>query len=227
MRDLIYTLAHDLRTPLTAARMTLRQALGGAYGELPGEYRDILERSIASNEDVTRLAETLLSVARYEDGEQSRRRERVHLKALCESVTTELHSLFEARAIILRCNLPPYDVVVLGDEADLRRALVNVMANAANWTPKGGTVVVTLMAAGRVASICVEDNGYGVPEDVRAHMFERFVGRSRHGGGTGLGLYIVRRILEAHSGSVHYEPRHPAGSTFTIALPLYEEQQAS
>jgi signal transduction histidine kinase len=58
-------------------------------------------------------------------------------------------------------------------------------------------------------------------------MFERFVGRSRHGGGSGLGLYIVRRILEAHSGSVRYEPRSPAGSTFTIALPLNEEDQAS
>jgi signal transduction histidine kinase len=227
MRDLIYTLAHDLRTPLTAARMTLRQALGGAYGKLPTEYLDILQRSIASNEDVTRLAETLLSVARYEAGEQSRRREPVNLAVLCESVTTDLRSLFEVRGITLQCDLPPHDIVVLGDEGDLRRALVNVIANAANWTPKGGTVSVRVTAAGRYASIRIEDDGYGVPEDVREHMFERFVGRSRHGGGSGLGLYIVRRILEAHSGSVRYEPRSPAGSTFTIALPLNEEDQAS
>src|SRR5579884_338992 len=227
MRDLIYALAHDLRTPLTAARMTLRQALGGAYGELPAEYRDILQRSIVSNEDVTRLAETLLSVARYEAGEQSRRREPVNIADLCTSVAVEMQPLFEVRGVALQCEAPSHDAVVLGDAADLRRALINLIANAANWTPKGGTVSVSVAVMGRYASIRVEDDGYGVPEDLREHMFERFVGRSRHGGGTGLGLYIVRRILEAHSGSVHYEPRTPAGSTFTIALPLHEEQKVS
>lgn len=227
MRDLIYALAHDLRTPLTAARMTLRQALGGAYGELPEEYRDILQRSIASNEDVTRLAETLLSVARYEAGEQSHRREPVNIAELCTSVAQEMHSLFELRAIALQCEATSQDAIVLGDAADLRRALTNLLANAANWTPKGGTVTLSVTKAGRYAGIRIEDDGYGVPEDLREHMFERFVGRSRHGGGTGLGLYIVRRILEAHSGSVHYEARMPAGSRFTMALPLHEEQKVS
>jgi signal transduction histidine kinase len=227
MRDLIYALAHDLRTPLTAARMTLRQALEGAYGELPAEYRDILQRSITSNEDVTRLAETLLSVARYEAGEQSHRREPVNIVDLCTGVVQEMQPLFEVRGIALQCDALTQKAVVLGDEADLRRALINLIANAANWTPKGGTVNVSITVIGRYAGIRVEDNGYGVPEDLRQHMFERFVGRSRHGGGTGLGLYIVRRILEAHSGTVRYEPRTPAGSTFTIALPLYEEQKVS
>jgi signal transduction histidine kinase len=207
--------------------MTLRQALGGAYGELPAAYRDILQRSIASNEDVTRLAETLLTVARYEAGEQSHKREPVNIANLCGSVTTELRSLFEARGITLQCKLPSGEAIVLGDEADLRRALTNIVANAANWTPRGGTVSVNVTLAGHYAGIRVEDNGYGVPDDLREHMFERFVGRSRHGGGTGLGLYIVRRIVEAHSGSVRYEPRTPAGSTFTLSLPLYEEKQAS
>jgi signal transduction histidine kinase len=227
MRDLIYALAHDLRTPLTAARITLRQALAGAYGELPLQYRDILQRSIASNEDVTRLAETLLSVARYEAGDQSHRREPVNIVELCTSVATEMQSLFDVRAVALQCNVPSLDAFVLGDAADLRRALINLIANAANWTPKGGTVSVNLTVIGRYAGIRIEDNGYGVPEDLREHMFERFVGRSRHVGGTGLGLYIVRRILEAHSGSVRYEPRTPIGSTFTISLPLCEQQKAS
>lgn len=227
MRDLIYALAHDLRTPLTAARMTLRQALGGAYGELPKEYRDILRRSIASNEDVTRLAETLLSVARYEAGEQSHRREPVNIGELCMSVAEEMQPLFDVRAIALRCEIAALHAMVLGDAPDLRRALVNLIANAANWTPKGGTVTVSVTVLGRYAGIRIEDDGYGVPADLREHMFERFVGRSSHGAGTGLGLYIVRRILEAHSGTVRYEPRTPAGSTFTMALPLHEEQKVS
>jgi len=122
--------------------------------------------------------------------------------------------------------MPSQQALVLGDAAELRRALVNLIANAANWTPKGGTVTVSVTVIGRYVGIRIEDDGYGVPEDLREHMFERFVGRSPHGSGTGLGLYIVRRIFEAHSASVRYEPRTPAGSIFTIALPLYEEQKA-
>jgi signal transduction histidine kinase len=227
MRDLTYALAHDLRTPLTAARMTLRQALSGAYGELPAEYRDVLQRSIVSNEDVTRLAETLLSVARYEAGEQSHRREPVNIGELCTSVAAEMQSLFEVRFITLQYEMPSQDAVVLGDAGELRRVLVNLIANAANWTPKGGTVTVIVSVIGGYVGVRIEDDGYGVPEDLREDMFERFVGRSPHGGGTGLGLYIVRRILEAHSGTVRYEPRSPAGSIFTIALPLHREQKVS
>jgi signal transduction histidine kinase len=88
-------------------------------------------------------------------------------------------------------------------------------------------VTASVTVVGGYAGIRIEDDGYGVPEDLREHMFERFVGRSPHGGGTGLGLYIVRRILEAHSGTVRYEPRTPAGSVFTLTLPLYEEQKVS
>lgn len=227
MRDLIYALAHDLRTPLTAARMTLHQALEGAYGDLPSGYRDILERSIVSNEDVTRLAETLLTVARYEAGEQSQRREPVDIAALCASVAAEMRSLFEVRGITFVCNLQSPDAVVLADPSDMRRAIVNLIANAANSTPKGGTVSASVATIGHYVDIEIQDNGYGVPEELRKHMFERFVGRSRQGGGTGLGLYIVRRILEAHSGTVRYEPRQPSGSTFTIALPLHEREAVS
>jgi len=82
IRDIVYALSHDLRTPLAAAGMTIRQALAGAYGDLPQAYRDLLERSLQSNDELQRLAETLLLVSRYESGEQSARRERVELAPL-------------------------------------------------------------------------------------------------------------------------------------------------
>jgi K+-sensing histidine kinase KdpD len=79
IRDIVYALSHDLRTPLEAANMTMRQALEGKYGELPAPYREILERSVQSKDELRRLAETLLLVSRYESGEASRYRERVDL----------------------------------------------------------------------------------------------------------------------------------------------------
>jgi len=223
MRDLIYALSHDLRTPLAAAGMTMRQALSGAYGDLPPEYRDILNRSVASNEELTRLADTLLTVARYESGEQSHRREAVNLAAITASVLAEMTSLFDSKHITVRASIDDGAITVLGDEGELRRAVTNLVANAVAWTPQHGEVEIAAGKAGGDAFVTVKDNGYGVPAGMREQLFERFVGRARHGAGSGLGLYIVRRIAESHSGTVRYEPGAPNGSVFTLTVPLYSD----
>lgn len=227
MRDLMYALAHDLRTPLTAANITLHQALEGAYGDLPANYREIVQQSIVSNAELTTLAETLLSLARYETGEQSQRRDPVDMSELCRMVAESVRPLCQFRRITLTCNSPEESLIVDGDGTELRRALTNLAANAVNWTPKGGNVSIEAYGAGSVVVIRVDDDGYGVPDDLREHMFERFVGRVRSNAGTGLGLYIVRRIVEAHSGSVSYEPRSPRGSSFTVTLPLAQNVKAA
>jgi signal transduction histidine kinase len=95
-----------------------------------------------------------------------------------------------------------------------------LLANAVAATPAGREVEVRLSASGGRAQVVVDDEGYGIPPARRAHLFERFSGDGRApGSGTGLGLYIVRRIVEHHGGEVRYAPRD-TGSTFTIDLPL-------
>ena len=219
LRDLIYALSHDLRTPLTAARMTMLQALAGAYGEFSPKYREILTRSIESNEELYRLAETLLLVARYESGEQSRFRERVDLVQLAHTVADELEPLTASKKISTSIHAGESTAYVMGDESELRRALTNLLANAVAWTPQGGTIVVTLRLEMGKAILSVQDDGYGVPDAVRKQLFQRFSGRARQGGGSGLGLYIVRRIAEGHAGTVSYCAASPRGSIFTLTLP--------
>lgn len=220
IRDLVYALSHDLRTPLAAAGMTIRQALAGAYGELPQAYRELLDRSLQSNDELQRLAETLLLVSRYESGEQSRRREPVELAPLARAVVDELEPLWSAKP--LRVNLQAGDATVLGDAGELRRALVNLIANAIAFTPPGGGIDVSTDAEGGFARVAVEDSGFGVPEENRARLFQRMAGSGRAGAGSGLGLYIVRRIAESHGGTVVYAPRAGGGSTFTLSLPLHD-----
>jgi signal transduction histidine kinase len=220
IRDIVYALSHDLRTPLSAANMTMRQAFDGAYGPLPPAYRTILERTIESNDALQRLAETLLLVSRYESGEASRRREPVDLERLARDVVTELEPLWRAKhvAVALEARDAP---AALGDERELRRALVNLLANAVAWTPPGRRIEVRVGADARGARVSVEDEGYGVPEHERARLFERVrEGPSRQGAGSGLGLYLVRRIAEGHGGNVSYAPRPGGGSAFTLTLPL-------
>jgi signal transduction histidine kinase len=220
IRDIVYALSHDLRTPLMAAGMTIRQALSGAYGKLPAEYIEVLRRSVGSNEELERLAQTLLLVARYESREESKQRRPTDLGKLAHSVVAELESLWRSKRI--HTSVEGADVLALVDESEVRRALINLIANAVTWTPEDGAIAVRVTSAGGEAQIAVEDDGYGVPAAERASLFQRFHGdgATRRGGGTGLGLYIVRRIAESHGGSVRYEPRSPRGSVFTVRLPL-------
>ena len=220
IRDLVYALSHDLRTPLAAASMTMRQALDGAYGPLPAAYREILERTIASNDELQRLAETLLLVSRYESGDRSVRRETVNLGAVAADVVRELEPLWRSKRVELTNELAP-GVTVAGDEREIRRAIVNLLANAITFTPAERRIVVRVASTDTLATVAVDDDGYGVPESERDLLFGR-VGpnASRQGAGSGLGLYLVRRIAESHGGKVAYAPRPDGGSIFTLSFPL-------
>ena len=222
IRDIVYALSHDLRTPLAAAAMTMQQALEGKYGPLSDAYRDILRRSIEANGELRRLAETLLMIAKYESGEQSTERGPVKLGALARNVVDELDPLWRAKGIRLRVG-DDENAVAAGDASEIRRAAMNLIANAVSWTPEGGTIAVSVRREGDTVGLSVVDDGYGVPLAERPSLFQRLVSRQapRAGSGSGLGLYIVRRIAESHGGTVTYRPVEPRGSEFSLTLPAY------
>jgi signal transduction histidine kinase len=222
IRDIVYALAHDLRTPLAAAHVTMNQALSGAYGNLPESYRNILTTALAANDDQRRIVETLLLVARYEAGEESVAREKLDCAELVSRIVAELAPVAEVRGIELRADLAAGPLMTEGDAHELRRAIANLLANALEATPRGGHVSIRGRRTGETIAIAVEDDGYGVAQDRRAGLFQRF-GGGRPGKGTGLGLYIVRRIAEKHGGSIVYAPRDPRGSAFTLTLPAVRE----
>lgn len=225
IRDIVYALAHDLRTPLSAANATMQQALDGAYGELPEPYCEVLRTSLASNADLRRLVDTLLMVARFESGESSNLRELVDVGGEVQRVAQELQPIADVKGVALRAstNGVPDErrPRVLADPSEIRRAISNLAANAIEASPEGSIVQLRTEPAGDGVRVVVEDEGYGVPHEQRPLLFARFApGSSRAlGGGTGLGLYIVRLIAEKSGGNVAYAPREPRGSVFTLTLP--------
>jgi signal transduction histidine kinase len=221
IRDIVYALGHDLRTPLTAAGVTMTQALAGAYGELPERYQTILRTTLAANGDERRIVETLLMVARYEAGEESTLREPVACEVLLRRVVEELQPIAEVKDVALVAEVKHEPLWMMGDPHEIRRAVVNLVANAVEATPQGGNVTVVGDRVDNRVTLTVSDTGYGVAPERRPTLFQRF-GGTRAGAGTGLGLYIARRIVEKHGGTIEYYPREPRGSVFAISLPYGE-----
>jgi signal transduction histidine kinase len=219
IRDLVYALSHDLRTPLAALGMTMRQARSGSYGSLPPAYLEILDRSITATDDVARLAETLLLVARFESGDRRPERDTVDLAQIARQIAGELEALAAVQQVTLRIDAPG-PVLTIGDRDDLRRAVTNLVANALQYSFPNGEVTIGVTNAADGARLSVADNGFGVAEAARPQLFMRFArGGGRRGGGSGLGLYIVRRVAQESGGRVDYAPREPHGSLFTLTLP--------
>jgi signal transduction histidine kinase len=218
IEDLVDAISHDLRTPLTALSLTMRHAIDGAYGLLPNEYVTLLRDSLVSINDLQRLADTLLIVARVEAGQSRASPEQVDLADVAREVSSELHGLSELRSISLLLEAHSR-AVVLGSRGDLRRAVSNLVANALQHTPPGGTVALVVDGVGDHVEVVVQDDGYGIDPELRHMLFQRFSPGSAPSAGTGLGLYIVRRIAEESGGTVSYEARAPRGSAFRLTLP--------
>ncbi|GAA0498828.1 HAMP domain-containing sensor histidine kinase [Deinococcus depolymerans] len=217
LQDLIYSFSHDLRTPLMANAVNMRSALKGAYGPLPDDYAATLRNGLDANATLLALADQLLLVAKYESGQEDSELQSVPLRDLVLNVTEQLRPAAAARGVTLETTLD--GARTRGRKHDLRRAVQNLLDNAVRYAPPGSAVHVTLARADDEAILSVLDSGPGVSAPRVPTLFQRFRSGGA-GGGTGLGLYLTRRIAERHGGTVTYARTARAQSVFTLTLPL-------
>ena len=215
--QLVATLSHELRTPLTSLRMAA-ELLRRKDGPLDEESRALVD---TVHEDVLRLedvAERLLDVSRSRAMSIALERQRVDLGALVARVGRLFALQARERGVTLETTAPDDDVAVTGDPTKITWAVSNLIANALRYTPAGGHVGVAVAVDDRTVRIAVADTGSGIEPARRERIFDRFV-QDGDGGAAGLGLAIVRDIVQAHGGRIHLDSEVGRGSRFTLELP--------
>ncbi len=221
-QQFIADVSHELRTPLTVMRGSLEVAL---EEDRPAEeYREAMGNALLEVRHLTRLSQNLLFLARGQAGRVTLSFANVDLGKFISEVTRDLLPAMSDRDLELSVDLPEGPVRAFIDSDRMQQVLHNLLENAIRYTEAGGKVRVRLTSAPGEARIEVSDTGIGIPEANLPHVFERFFRSDRarrvHPGGSGLGLSIVRWIVEAHKGTVSVRSAVGKGTTFTVVLPL-------
>jgi len=214
-------LAHELFNPIAAIKAGLHLLTKREGTDAAVSIRDQMDRQIVH---LTRLVEDLLDISRVSEGKISLQKERVELRAIVQSAVEASQNNLAAGQHRFTLALPEREVWVEADAVRIVQVVSNLLNNAAKYTPDGGHISLTAEASPDVVEIRVSDDGVGIPLEMQArifHIFEQVGGhRSRAQGGLGIGLALVRQLVELHHGSVEVESAGEGmGSTFIVRLP--------
>jgi PAS domain S-box-containing protein len=222
--DFVATVSHELRTPLTNIIGTIEMLAEGDYGELSPQQRrtvDVLDRN---SHRLLDLIKDLLDLNHIESGGLGLQRSVTDLADLLERVESQVVSIAANKRIALRFEAAGELGSVAIDSHQVERALLNLVTNAIKFTPAEGWVSVRAERTGDHMQFVVADNGIGIPEHEQQHLFTRFfrssVATENAIPGTGLGLVIVKHIVEGHGGTISVESAVGQGTTVTVSLPL-------
>jgi heavy metal sensor kinase len=213
--------SHELRTPLAILMGELEVALHSE--KTPDEYQEIISSALEEVSRLSQVVKNLLELSRADSGQVPLDVKVLDLSALLEDIIEDAMILGEEKNIRVESSVER-SVVILGDKVRLHQAFLNVIDNAIKYTPRGGMVTVAVRKIEDAALVSVTDTGMGIPESEQELIFDRFfrVDKSRSGeiGGHGLGLSIVKWVVEAHRGKIKVTSQIGKGSIFFIWLPL-------
>jgi len=226
-QDFLSNVSHELRTPLSSIKLMLETVLASPEEEAGDLF---LPQALAQVDRLTALVGQLLEQARTQAGQVTLELREVDLEAIAAPIVASFEPQAAAKGVTLELQaLRP--VTVEADPDRLAQVFVNLVDNALRYTPQGGAVRIRLDADGADAVLRVRDTGIGIPYKSLPHIFERFYvvdrSRARLTSGAGLGLSIVKQIVDAHGGSITAESTLGKGTTFTVRIPILRLRNTS
>ncbi len=221
--EFISIASHQLRTPLTAIKTYSHMLASGYKGNLSPQQQEFMDIILSSIDRMNELINTLLDISRIEEGMLTLANQLTPLDDLARELITELHSIAEAKDLHLKLTTSGSGFTVMTDPMLYKELLSNLISNAIKYTPAGGKIYIELHAKPKEAIINVRDNGYGIPAAQQQRVFTKFFRAdnvvTKDTSGTGLGLYLVRRIADNLGGRVWFESQEGKGSSFFVSLP--------
>lgn len=221
--DFVSLASHQLRTPATGVKAFTSMLLDGYAGKLTAKQEEFLNKAIDSNERQLRIIDDMLNVARADSGRMVLVRTDFDLSSLVDDIVTEQKPTIEERHQTIELSRPKDKIMLNADPAKIRMAIENLVSNASKYTPENGKVEVTV-EKGAKAIVVVKDNGVGIAKADMSKLFQKFSRLdnklSALVGGTGLGLYLVKKIIELHKGKIKTESVIGKGTSFTVELPM-------
>lgn len=228
--EVLATLAHELRNPLAAISNVLE--IWSTTEHDPAQMARL--RTIARHQldQMLRLSDDLLDIARIAQGKLKLSRQNIAIKSLVEKVLEQIGPLIDQRGHVLTVSLPEQPLIVYGDSSRLTQVFANLVQNAAKYTEPGGRISITAELSDETAVIRVRDNGRGIPEEMLSAIFTLFTQVDATLGhaleGLGIGLTLVKRIIEMHLGSITVRREGlDCGSEFTVRLPALVGEEFS
>jgi signal transduction histidine kinase/ActR/RegA family two-component response regulator len=221
--EFLAVLAHELRNPLAPIRNAIQLLrLRGTDAGMVAQASEMMERQFGL---LVRLVDDLMEVSRISRGKIDLRRQPIDIGVVVRSAVEASRPLFDAAGHALETNLPASPLVIEADPARLAQVLANLLNNAAKYTKPGGRIRLDVGLEGDEAVLRVRDDGIGIPREMLSRIFEMFTqvdgSKMRHQGGLGIGLTLVKQLVEMHGGSVEARSDGPdRGSEFVVRLPV-------
>jgi signal transduction histidine kinase len=220
--EFISMASHQLRTPLTSVKGYLSMTLDGDAGPLNKMQTQLLSQAFVSSQRMVFLIADLLNVSRLRTGKLMMEPVAVNLSDIVEGEVSQLAETARARNLELSYNKPKDFPSLMLDETKIRQVIMNFIDNAIYYTPAGGHISVQLKAGERSVEFLVTDDGIGVPKHEQFHLFNKFYravnARKARPDGTGLGLFMAKKVIVAQGGAVLFKSREGKGSSFGFSF---------
>jgi len=217
--------AHQLRTPLSAIKWTIRTVLDGDTGEINAEQKDLLEKTYVSNERMISLINDLLNVSRIEEGRFLYKQELANIEDITSTVIENSRDIIKMKKINLTFNKPKEALPQISvDREKMELVVQNLLENAVKYTPEGGKIDISLDKSNTDIIFKIKDTGVGIPESQQTRIFTKFFRGDNvirmETEGSGLGLYTTKNIVEAHKGKIWFDSKEGEGTTFYFTIPI-------